>query len=131
MKKLTLIVGIVALSACNEAKAPEAPATDEAVLAAPTPGPGKYDVFMADGSPGGSTVLNADGTYTDSDADGSLVAEGSWAMVDGKTCFTPTTEGQEAMCFTESARAADGSFTATPDKGEPVTVKPAAAEAAQ
>ena len=67
--------------------------------------------------------------YTDSDAEGNVVAEGSWAVGDGKTCFTPTTEGVEAMCFTESEPAEDGSFTATPDEGDPVTVRPAAAAA--
>ena len=46
-------------------------------------------------------------------------------MADGKTCFDP--EGVEAaMCYTETAPAGDGSFTATPDEGEPVTVKPVA-----
>ena len=68
---------------------------------------------------------------TDSDAEGNVVAEGSWAVVDGKTCFTPTTEGVEAMCFTESEPAEDGSFTATPDEGGPVTVRPAAAAEAE
>lgn len=87
--------------------------------------PGTYTATAADGSVM-TTVINADGTYTDTDAEGTLVAEGSWAVVDGKTCFTPTTEGVTAMCFSESEPAEDGSFTATPDEGDPVTVRPAA-----
>jgi hypothetical protein len=43
-------------------------------------------------------------------------------VADGKTCFDP--DGDEGpTCYTETAVGADGSFTATPDKGDPVTVK--------
>lgn len=127
-----LMIGLVGLAACNKpapAPAPE-PAAEETVAAAPTvangSAPGTYEATAADGTVM-TTVINADGTYSDTDADGKLVAEGTWAVTDGKTCFTPTTEGVEAMCFTETAPAEDGSFTATPDKGEPVTVRPKAA----
>lgn len=129
-----LLVGLVALAACSKpapAPAPE-PAAEETAAApavANGSGPGTYEVVSADGSIG-TSIINADGTYSDMDADGKVIAEGTWAVTDGKTCFTPTTEGVEAMCFTESAPAADGSFTATPDKGDPVTVRPKAAAAA-
>jgi hypothetical protein len=75
-----------------------------------------------------TSTLNADGSYTDTAADGTVQAEGTWAVTDGKTYFSPTTEGVETMCFTESEVAEDGSFTATPDEGEPVTVRPTATE---
>ena len=87
---------------------------------------GVYEATAADGTVT-TTTLNADGTYTDVDAEGATVAEGTWTVTDGKTCFSPTTEGVEAMCYTETAPAADGSFTATPDEGDPLTVRPAAA----
>ena len=76
-------------------------------------------------------TINEDGTYSDTAADGTVIAEGTWAVTDGKTCFTPNTEGEEAMCYTETAPGADGSFTATPDSGDPVTVRPATAAAAE
>ena len=73
-------------------------------------------------------TLNADGTYQDLDAEGGVVAEGTWAVVDGKTCFTPTTEGVDGECWTEGEPAEDGSFTATSDAGAEVTVTPVTAE---
>ncbi|KUO54754.1 MAG: hypothetical protein APF82_07225 [Sphingomonadales bacterium BRH_c42] len=134
MKRLLMVslAGTLAgtLAACQPEPAAE-PVVEEAAEAAPvtvangTP-VGTFAVTNADGT-AGTTVINADGTYTDTDSEGNLVAEGTWAVVEGKTCFTPTTEGQTAMCYTESAPAEDGSFTATPDEGDPVTVRPAAA----
>lgn len=137
MRKIALFVAPLVLAACAQEPAEEPAATEEPAAEAEAPamvtangaGPGTYEVTAADGTVG-TTVLNADGTYTDTDAEGAVVAEGSWAVVDGKTCFTPTTEGMEAMCFTESAIAADGSFTATGDDGTVVTVRPAATAAA-
>jgi hypothetical protein len=135
MRKIILILGPLALAACSgetaeeEAPAPEPVAEETAAMTAANGSPaGTYNVTAADGTMTTST-LNADGTYTDNAADGTVLAEGTWAVVDGKTCFTPTTEGVEPMCYTESAPAADGSFTATPDEGEPVTVSPQAAAA--
>ena len=130
MKKLIIAAGLAALAACNseQAAAPE-PTAEETVAAAIVTAngsaPGAYDATAPDGTVTTST-LNADGTYTDTDADGTVVAEGTWAVTDGKTCFSPTTEGVAAMCYTESAPAEDGSFTATPDEGDAVTVKPSA-----
>jgi hypothetical protein len=134
MKKLIAVTGLAMLVvACNQsepAPEPEPTETEAPALTAANGSPaGTYEVTAADGTVTTST-LNADGTYVDTAADGSVLAEGSWAVTDGKTCFTPTTEGEEAMCYTETAPAADGSFTATPDSGDPVTVKPAAADAA-
>ena len=134
MRKLAFVMAPFALAACSSEPAEEA-VTEEPVAAEPAA------VTAANGSPAGAyeatapdgtvttTTLNADGTYTDVDAEGATVAEGTWAVTDGKTCFTPTTEGVDAMCYTETAPAADGSFTATPDEGDAVTVRPAAAAA--
>lgn len=136
MKRLLMVslVGMLAgtLAACKPEPVAE-PVVEETAEAAPvtvangTPA-GTFAVSSADGTAMGTSVLNADGTYSDNGADGKLVAEGTWAVVDGKTCFTPTTEGQKPMCFAESAPAEDGSFTATPDEGDPVTVRPVAAD---
>ena len=130
---LTVISSVLALSACSQA---EAPAEEEATVEEAAP------VTVANGSPAGTfiataadgsemtAILNADGTYIDKDSEGNVIEEGTWAVTDGKTCFSPTTEGAKAMCFTETAPAEDGSFTATPDEGDPVTVRPAPAEEA-
>ncbi|MXO59563.1 hypothetical protein GRI89_08415 [Altererythrobacter salegens] len=136
MKRLILLAGLVAVAGCNQSE--PAPEPTETATTAPAPvmltangsAPGAYTATTPEGTVTTST-LKADGTYTDTDADGKVTAEGTWAVTDGKTCFTPTTEGVEAMCYTESPAGADGTFTATPDKGDPVTVKPAAAPAAE
>jgi hypothetical protein len=134
---LLALVPLTILAACSSEPAEE-PVTEEvaeetaeapAMTAANGSPAGTYEVTAADGTVTTST-LNADGTYEDTAADGSVLAEGTWAVADGKTCFTPTTEGEEAMCYTETAPAADGSFTATPDSGDPVTVRPAVAAVA-
>jgi hypothetical protein len=134
MKKLIAVAGfallVVACSESEPAPEPEPTATEAPAVTAANGSPaGAYEVTAADGTVTTST-LNVDGTYVDTAADGSVLAEGTWAVTDGKTCFTPTTEGEEAMCYTETPPGADGSFTATPDSGEPVTVRPAAAAAA-
>lgn len=133
MKKLILLALVSGIAACQAEPepAPE-PVAEEAAPAATVANgspAGTYEVTAADGSMM-TAQINADGTYVDTAADGSTVEEGTWAVTGGKTCFTPTTEGATAMCWTETAPAADGSFTATPDEGDPVTVRPKAAEAA-
>ena len=133
MRRIILaLVPLTVLAACSSepAEEPVAEETVAAVTAANGSPAGAYEATAADGTVT-TTTLNADGTYTDVDAEGTTVAEGTWAVTDGKTCFTPTTEGVTPMCYTESAPAADGSFTATPDEGDPVTVRPAAAAAAE
>jgi hypothetical protein len=128
------LVPLTVLAACSsepaEETAPEETAAVEApALTAANGSPvGAYEATAADGTVT-TTTLNADGTYTDVDAEGNTVAAGTWAVTEGKTCFSPTTEGGTPMCYTESAPAADGSFTATPDEGESVTVVPYVAAA--
>jgi len=135
MKKLILLAGFAALAACGqkqeaatedanatvaEADANVAASNAVAMTTANGSAAGTYEVTMKDGSKGQST-LNADGTYVDKDADGSE-SKGTWSVAGGKTCFDP--EGDAGpTCYTETSPAADGTFTATPDKGDPVTVK--------
>ena len=132
MKKLAIAASIAVLAACGPAPKEE-PAVEETAAApveAPAvangSAPGTYIATGADGTEV-TAVINADGTYIDTAADGSVIAEGTWAVVDGKTCFTPKAEGATAECWTESAPGEDGSFTATSDTGDTVTVRPAAA----
>lgn len=133
MRKFIFLAAPLALAACaQEAEVDETSAVEEAEVAAVTTANGTVtpmtaQVMGGDG-PQGLSTLNADGTYQDLDAEGGVVAEGTWAVVEGKTCFTPTTEGVDPQCWTESEPAEDGSFTATSDGGDEVTVTPVAAE---
>lgn len=121
-----------ALAACSK-PAPTATTTDAAVTAAaadaaaapaPTPTPGTYAVTDAAGKERGITTINADGTYTD-DVPGQRRVAGIVKFHDGKTCFDPSGKAPEE-CYSESARAADGSFTATDASGAVMMVKPKA-----
>jgi hypothetical protein len=135
MRKILIAMAIVplALSACSSE--PAEPPADEASAEPAAPGssangspPGTYQVAAPDGTVS-MTTLNADGTYTDFDAEGAVIAEGTFAVVDGKSCFTPTTEGVTPMCYEESTPGPDGAFTATGDDGTSVMVSPALAPA--
>ncbi len=117
----------LALSACgkkDEAVVAEASevATDAAVAALPASG--TFEVTDAAGKVVGTTTINADGSYAEVMAGAPRVA-GIVKMVDGKTCFDPSGKAP-AECYTDSAPAADGSFTATDAKGAVLTVRPKA-----
>jgi hypothetical protein len=134
LRNLLLIAAPLALAACAEEPAEVAPTAEDTVATEPLAmvtangtAPGTFMVTAADGTTT-TTILNEDGTYLDLAEDGSTVAEGSWSVVDDKTCFMPVTEGVETMCYSESEPGTDGSFTATPDEGEPVTVTPAGSD---
>ena len=128
MKKIVLLAALSMLAACSQKTEEKKETPAEPVAeAAPAPAadsgtaPGTYDVKMADGTMG-TTTINADGTYVDTDAKGKQV-KGFYATHDGKDCFDP--EGDEmGMCWAVSKPAADGSFTATADDGTIVTVTP-------
>ena len=114
MKKIVLIAAVAALSACNQNKAEPAPASQAK--------PGTYSVTEIDGTKM-TSVLAGDHTYTNT-VHGQRTEAGAWAIVGGKTCFTPS-EGTGAYprCYVDSPLGEDGTFTATPDRGEPITVK--------
>ncbi|GMN01771.1 hypothetical protein [Erythrobacter sp. MTPC3] len=133
MHKLIILAAPLALIACaEEAEIEETEVTEEIETAVLTTANGTVTPMMAEvmgaDGPQGMSRVNADGTFQDMDADGGIVAEGTWAVVDGKTCFTPSTEGVDGACWTESEPAEDGSFTAVSDTGEEVTVTPMAGE---
>ena len=107
-------------AASNAAATPAPAPAPAAMVTANGSTPGTYEVTTKDGKKG-HTVLNADGTYVDTDP-GGKETKGTWNVTGGKTCFDP--EGAEGpACYAETAVGADGSFTATSDKGETVTVK--------
>ena len=136
MRKLILIAGFAALVACGQKQEPAATEDTNATVAEADSNaadtnaaamvtangslPGTYEVTMKDGSKG-QTTLSADGSYVDKNPNGTET-KGTWNVAGDKTCFDP--EGDEGpTCYSESETAADGTFTATPDKGDPVTVK--------
>lgn len=132
MKKLALLAAVAALAACSQDEAAVPAETEQPMPAETTAAmdaviPGTSDVKMADGSMG-TTTINADGTYVDTDAEGNEV-RGMVANKGGNYCFDP--EGDEPeVCWTSTAPGADGSFTATAPDGTKVTVTPRAAAAA-
>ena len=131
MKKLVLLAGIALLASCGSKEpAPEATATadasmpmDAAASSAPVAAvtPGSYDVTGPDGTKSVDTLM-ADGTYVSRDLQDKVTDKGTWTSKDGKTCFT--SEGKAEMCYAETARAADGSFSATGADGKVTKVKP-------
>ena len=125
-----LILSCAALALASCGKKDEAPvvvqsdavvATDAAVAAA-LPTAGVYEVSDAAGKKLGTTTINADGSYAD-DMTGAPRVAGIVKIIDGKTCFDPSGKA-EPECYTDSAPAADGSFTATDAKGTVMTVRP-------
>lgn len=130
MKRLVL-VGLLAgaLAACGDA-AEEADDTTTAETAEATPAAeptswaGTYDVAMADGMKF-TSVLNPDGTYTDTGEDGTVTETGTWEeRPDGKVCFDSEGGDDTVNCFTAGDEQADGTMVVTPDDGsDPLTVK--------
>ena len=124
---LGIMIGL--LSACQAEPAPE---TDLAIKSSSTPvamaangsGPGTYVITAADGSVT-STTLNANGTYVTAGSDGEITNEGTFAVVNGKTCFAPSAVGSSSLCYTETTPGPDGSFSATGDDGTKVRIAPA------
>lgn len=114
---------MAALSACSqEATQPtaEASAPDQAPLTIGNAA-GTYDYTLADGSDG-TTVLAADGTFTDA-MDGETIT-GSWEAADGKLCLDPAGDGsdQQRRCYSLSEPDANGVQIAISDTGELIKV---------
>ena len=128
MKNLVLAVGLsLALAACNnaaeeadETAVTEAPAATEAADAETSAGTYEFDME------GTATVavLNADGTYTDTQG-GAVIESGTWEdRDDGKTCFDAVGDDTAVVCYTIAETGADGTFVATPDDGgDPLTIR--------
>jgi len=80
--------------------------------------PGTYVVTDAKGAKADITI-KADGTYSSVDA-AKKTETGTFVMKGAKGCFTA--KGAAEMCWSNSARAADGSWTGTADDGSAVKV---------
>ena len=136
MKRSTAITAaailLAAVSACKKSEpAVEATATAAAEpLAAATwtpalPAPGAYEVTSMAGEPVSKVSIEADYSYSAVPTKG-LTEAGIVKLSDGKVCFDPSGKEKPTRCYTESVRAADGSFTATDEKGVVENVKTAA-----
>ncbi len=121
MKKIALLCAVMTLAACSGSEPSEAPASEQAAKTPEEAMPGTYEVTMKDGTKLLSSIA-ADHSYTDL-VRGEVTEWGSWAITDGKTCFTPETEGAKPSCFTIGKAEADGIATATPDEGDPVKIR--------
>lgn len=108
------------LAACSGEQA--STETDDFVTANGTPA-GVYEVSAADGT-ASIVTINADGTYSQVTPDGSNAARGTLEVVGEQTCFRVHSPGAVALCYSESAPAADGSYTASTDDGLVLTVRP-------
>ena len=120
MKTFLPFIGLVLLGACNQA----APEPDKAQAAAAPTGPhsnaapGTYTHTDAKGSMI-TTFMAEDKTYTDWVA-GGMTERGKWAVENNKTCFHPETG--KVHCQSDGPAAKDGSYTVTPDEGAPYTL---------
>jgi hypothetical protein len=124
MKTVLPIIGLVLLAGCNHA----APGADKAQAAAAPAGPhsnaapGTYTHTDAKGSMI-TTFMADDKTYTDWVA-GAMTERGKWAVENDKTCFHP--ENGKEYCQSDGPVSKDGSYTVTPDAGAPYTLSKSA-----
>jgi len=126
MKKLILVAALgVAIAGCdNAAEEADDTAVVEEVEEVAESSAGTWNVTAADGT-AFTAVLNADGTYQDLDAAGTVTESGTWEdRPDGSTCFDSEGGDDTVVCFTTGEAAEDGSMVATPDDGTgPLTIK--------
>lgn len=113
MKKLIIIAACTALAACGSKEEPAAEATEAAPAATTDTATasqmaGTYEVKLADGTVTRQTI-NADGTYADTDLNGTQLETGTWRQTGDQLCYDPEGEEPEA-CYTGGAPAPDGSF---------------------
>lgn len=131
MKKLTLVAALAALAACQQEAAPAPEATPEATTAAAPAAAtlaadgkastGTFTITTHDGKVY-TEVINADGTYSDTDSAGQVVETGRWEQKSPtEFCTTEDKEGAKQRCNTEGIDAS-GKWTSTNDKGETATV---------
>lgn len=134
MKKLILLASVAMLAACDN-KADDAVVADnmmaddtvmvDETAAAPATNVGSFTLTDEAGESVGTTVTNADGTYTNTDAAGATMS-GTWqSPSDGKVCFDADGDAPE-MCWTRGDTM-DGKTKWTADDGRVVMVAPSAA----
>ena len=128
MRTVVVLVAVSLAVSCSEEPAMESEETSTvAVTTSNGSPPGTYHVSAADGS-ASLVTLHSDGTYSQITPEGTYPAQGTFEVVSGKTCFKARQVGAEPLCYTETERAADGSYTATPDGGDPLAVTPYSVE---
>ena len=132
MKKYLIIAACGALAACGSNEAEEPTDTlDTTVGTQPEVGTtdtasagqmdGSYEMTMSDGTVVRQQI-NADGTYVDTDLQGTELARGTWRQQGGQLCYDA--EGSEPEeCWTGGTPGADGSFEATSPSGETMTIR--------
>lgn len=125
-------IALVAVSGCSKpAPTPEATASAKDMSVAPAawtpvlPAPGAYESTTSDGKLYSTVTLEADTSYARVPANGPREA-GIAKITDGKLCFDPSGKEAATRCFTITEPAADGSCSATDEKGLKLTVKPVA-----
>lgn len=123
MKKLFLFAGVAMLAACNGQQA-TAPADEVNVAAEATE-------VMSLNETTWTLTLDGKDIQESIDASGNYIANagdehvdhGSYALVDGKHCFTSAMTDEGQVCWTVPANVEIGeSAEVTSDKGETVTV---------
>lgn len=123
MKKILIVVSVLALGACSESAPETEPATE--VDATEDAGVdmsawvGGYSLVYGDGTEATMTIA-ADGTY--SGMSGEETVTGDITLGDGGAfCYTP--EGTEdTECWTNGEANEDGSWASTSDAGRTATV---------
>ena len=128
MKRIMLVAALATVAACSRSEpAPEA--TEEAAAPATQPlaadgqpTPGTYRITTSDGTVFMEEV-KADGTYVQTDADGTVVETGRWVQKSPEQyCYTKDEEGAVEECNTETVSEA-GVWTSTNPEGEVATVE--------
>ena len=126
MRKIILIAGLAALAACSKpAEAPTAaessaaPVADASAAASASP-VGDY-TFVDKDKKQGKVSIAADNSYSVTWPDGK-VQKGTFAQKDGKACYDPEGDTDATLCWTDGKPAADGTWVATSDDGQVVTV---------
>lgn len=87
------------------------------------PAAGAYEVSSLSGEVLAKVTIEADYAYSQVPTKG-LNEAGVVKLIDGKVCFDASGKDKPNRCYTESVRAADGSFTATNEKGVVENIKP-------
>lgn len=126
MRIIMMIAAVAALGACS--KPAEEPAATETTVAAAESAPaasggiqaGDY-TFVDKDKKQNKITIGADNTYTVTWADGS-VQKGTVSDKDGKACYDEEGDKVPTLCWKNDPPAADGTWTATSDDGQVVTV---------
>jgi ABC-type Fe3+-hydroxamate transport system substrate-binding protein len=133
MKKIVLLAALAAISACAKPAPTEEPtaAATDSMAAEPAvttlaadgkPSTGKFQVTAADGSAITADV-RPDGTYTVTDAGGTVTETGKWEQKSPEAyCVTPDTADAKQKCYEEKVDDKGVYTSKDPDTGEVSTV---------